>query len=81
MSLANTTTEVHDMVRKKTGQTESEQVAFRFPRELIERIDRHVERMAGAFPGLEISRADAVRSLLTAALDSAEAGERPSKKK
>ena len=48
------------------------QVAFRLPESLVERIDRHVERMNGANPGLDFSRADAVRSLLTRSLDEIE---------
>jgi hypothetical protein len=35
----------------------------------IERAERHVERMSKEHPGLDFSRADAVRSLLTRALD------------
>lgn len=48
------------------------QVAFRLPDSLIERIDNHVERMRDQLPGIEITRADAVRSLLTRALDDVE---------
>jgi len=48
------------------------QVAFRFPDALVERLDRHVERMKAATPGIDFSRADAVRSLLTRALDEVE---------
>jgi len=44
------------------------QVAFRLPDGLIARLDRHVERVAKEHPGLDLSRADAVRSLLTRAL-------------
>ncbi|MDQ3298953.1 MAG: ribbon-helix-helix domain-containing protein [Myxococcota bacterium] len=48
------------------------QVAFRLPDSLIERLDRHVKRMDAENPGLEFNRADAVRSLLTRALDTLE---------
>jgi hypothetical protein len=50
------------------------QVAFRLPDSLIARLDRHVERMTKEHPGLDFSRADAVRSLLTRALDLSSAG-------
>lgn len=49
------------------------QLAFRLPDNLIKRLDRHVARMTAANPGLEITRVAAVRSLLTSALDQAEA--------
>jgi hypothetical protein len=39
---------------------------------LIARLDRHVERMGQEHPGLDFTRADAVRSLLTRALDQIE---------
>jgi hypothetical protein len=60
------------------GQTDmasesTTQVAFRFPDGLVARIDRHVERMKVATPGIDFSRADAVRSLLTRVLDEVEA--------
>lgn len=48
------------------------QVAFRLPDGLLKRLDRHVERMNAENPGLEFSRADAVRSLLTRSLDAIE---------
>lgn len=53
----------------------AKQVAFRFPEDLVERIDKHVERMRAAAPGVNLGRADAVRSLLTLALDQVEAAE------
>lgn len=52
------------------------QVAFRLPNKLIERLDRHVERMCADNPGLDFSRADAVRSLLTRVLDEVERSKR-----
>jgi len=54
----------------KEGTT---QVAFRFPDALIERLDRHAARMSKQHPGMTYTRADAVRTLLFAALDEAEA--------
>jgi hypothetical protein len=55
------------------------QVAFRLPDGLIARLDRHVERMGKEHPGLDFSRADAVRSLLTRALDQVEGAKRDGK--
>ena len=50
----------------------TQQVAFRLSETLVKRLDRHVERMTSAHPGLNFSRADAVKSLLTRALDEVE---------
>ena len=61
------TDEEKSIMAKETSPTT--QVAFRLPDKLIERLDRHVMRMNAENPGLEFSRADAVRSLLTRALD------------
>jgi DNA-binding transcriptional MerR regulator len=55
------------------------QVAFRLPDSLIARLDRHTARMTKENPGLDFSRADAVRSLLTRALDQVEATKRGGK--
>ena len=57
------------------------QVAFRFPEDLIMRVDRHAERMRAAAPGVDINRADAVRSLLTLALDQIERASGPKRRK
>jgi len=51
------------------------QVAFRLPARLLERLDRHAERLSKLHPGLEFTRVDAVRTLLTRALDEIEAGD------
>ena len=56
------------------------QVAFRLPDSLLARLDRHVERMTKEHPGLDFSRADAVRSLLTRALDQIEGPSAPTKR-
>ena len=45
------------------------QVAFRLPADLLKRIDRHAERMRVAQPGVNVTRTDVVRMLLTRALD------------
>lgn len=49
------------------------QVAFRLDDELVERIDAYAKRLAVKTPGIEYSRADAVRALLARALDAVEA--------
>ena len=59
---------VKKIVNKKKAKTL--QVAFRLSPELIDRVDRDVDRMNSRHPGLGATRADAVRTLLTAALDS-----------
>ena len=64
-----------DMAKEPTTQ-----VAFRLPDSLIARLDRHVERMGKEHPGLDFSRADAVRSLLTRALDQIEGPSAPTKR-
>jgi hypothetical protein len=56
------------------------QVAFRLPDSLIARLDRHVERMSQENPGLDFTRVDAVRSLLTRALDQIEGPSAPTKR-
>lgn len=53
------------------------QQAFRLPESLIARIDRHVERLRRAAPGVEIGRADVVRFLLVQALDAEEGRRAP----
>lgn len=60
--------------RAVTGREkeETEQVAVRLARSLLERVDGHVERLRAQVPGISFSRADAIRSLLTEALDRAE---------
>jgi hypothetical protein len=50
------------------------------PDSLIARLDRHVERMTKEHPGLDFTHADAVRSLLTRALDQIEGPSAPTKR-
>jgi len=45
------------------------QTAFRLSIPLLERVDALVERRRAEFPGVNFTRADIVRSLLTVALD------------
>jgi hypothetical protein len=70
--MSNTTTPEGQPTMAKTATTPTTQVAFRLPDPLLARLDRHVERMNADNPGLEFSRADAVRSLLTRSLDAIE---------
>lgn len=48
------------------------QTAFRLPATLLERLDRHAERLRVVHPGMTVTRADVVRMLLTRALDELE---------
>lgn len=57
----------------------TEQVAFRFAVRLIKRIDSHVKRMGRAERGVKFTRADAVRDLVTRALDQIESKEQGAK--
>ena len=57
------------MSGKKTKlPDEQTQVAFRLPNYLLDELDAHVEDMEEQMPGVKITRADAVRSLLIEAL-------------
>jgi len=69
----NTTTPEEKPTMAKDKADKTIQVAFRLPPNLLDRLDRHVVRMNAENPGLEFSRADAVRSLLTRSLDALEA--------
>lgn len=50
------------------------QVAFRLPDRLVARIDRHIKRLAKDQRGVTFTRTDAIRDLLTRALDRVEDG-------
>ncbi len=50
---------------------------FRLPTELVERLDAYAERLRAEHPGLSLSRTDAVRELLTFALDQKDGGQKP----
>ena len=43
-------------------------VALRLPSSLVAKLDEHAERMRRAQPGVEVSRTDVVRFLLTCAI-------------
>ena len=53
----------------------TEQVAFRFSKTLLQRIDRHAERLHES-TGMNVTRADAVRALLKSSLMLAEKRDR-----
>lgn len=55
----------------------TQQVAFRLPAPLVARLDAHAAKMSAEQPGMTFTRADAVRTLLTRALDA----EAPPKRK
>ena len=48
------------------------QLAFRLPGALVARVDAYAKRLNAATPGLDVTRTDAVRALLTQALDRVE---------
>jgi hypothetical protein len=55
----------------------TQQVAFRLSLSLLKRVDRHAERLRREAPWSNANRADAVRALLTSALDEAEGAKQP----
>lgn len=55
------------MPRKSLAETK--QVAFRLPEDLVARLDDHAATMMSEHPGLDVTRTDVVRVLLTRALD------------
>ena len=57
------------------------QLAIRFPTALVERVEAHVTRMRRASPGVNVTRADAIRALVIDALDLADEQEREAKAK
>ena len=59
---------------------DSKVVAFRFPPELQERIDRYSARLS-ARAGVEVTRAQVVKKLITLGLDTAEGEEDTAKKR
>ncbi|MEY4550654.1 MAG: hypothetical protein RL685_6849 [Pseudomonadota bacterium] len=50
----------------------TQQTAFRLPTELLARLDAYAARLRFEQPGVNVTRADAVRLLLTRALDEIE---------
>lgn len=54
---------------KGTTQDQSSMVTMRFPKPLLEKIDRFVKNFEKENPGLKICRADAIRMLVTKGLE------------
>lgn len=52
----------------------TKQVAFRLDEDLLDRVDTYAEQMTQDTPGVQFTRVDAVRFLLTLALDELEKG-------
>lgn len=50
------------------------QVAFRLADRLLSRVDRHAKKLSKEHPGIQFTRADAVRDLLTRALNASDQG-------
>jgi hypothetical protein len=65
------------MTRKapKTTDEKTIQLAIRLPAVLIERIDAHARRLRESTPGVNVTRADAHRALLLAAVERVETDE------
>ncbi len=64
------------MAGRKARSGETRQLAIRLPLDMIERLERHAERLAASYPGsLGLTLSDAVRALLAEGLDRAEAAE------
>jgi len=49
-------------------------VSFRFADEILDRVDKHIERMEKNEPGLKFTRADAIRTLVVRGLEAVEKG-------
>lgn len=60
------------MVRPKSHGEPLLQVAVRLPESVIERIDAYVEKRRASLPGVQLTRADAIRFLLLRALELAD---------
>jgi len=48
-------------------------IPFRLPAALVKRLDKHAARLRAERPGLRVTRADALRLVVTEALDRVEA--------
>ena len=55
-------------MRWEMAKLDAAQIAFRAPADLVEAIDREVERVAAERPGEEVTRSDVVRAILHRAL-------------
>lgn len=63
--------------RRNTRSTNDSQLVVRLPGSLVERVDDFAERMRSELPGARFARAEAVRVLLTRALDGVKARREP----
>ena len=61
----------YDMPNTKT-RDESTLLSLRFPRPLLEKVDRFMKVFEKENPGLKITRADAIRMLVTKGLEKGE---------
>lgn len=55
----------------------TQQISLRLPVELIDRLDRYVTKINEQHPGWDLTRTDAVRALLTRALEAEETERKP----
>jgi len=63
------------MAGRPKSQHPSGHIGFRLPLDLLERVDRHIERLKAEARWSIPTRADAIRDLLVTALDIAEKAE------
>jgi len=57
------------MAKRRREDNLVTQVAVRFPKDLLERLERYAERLNKERPGLGVTRADVVRVLVHERLD------------
>jgi hypothetical protein len=57
------------VAQRKTALSNDSQLVVRLPTALVGRVDRFAEHMRAELPGTRFARAEAVRVLLTRALD------------
>ncbi len=56
-----------------TRTAKTKVITWRLPEDILERLDRHADRMTAASPGLSFTRSDAARVVLCKGLDTLEA--------
>ena len=56
------------VIRASNGANDV-QIGLRMPKELLAQIDAHRKKLKGLHPGVGISRADAIRSLIQTGLE------------
>jgi hypothetical protein len=57
---------------RPTKLEDQTQVALRLPQDMLDRVDRYQLQLSKTVPGVQVTRADAFRALLTLALDHVE---------